>query len=63
LQSARFADPVNVGEGDLETLLAWEVNPDKACHQAVVPFVWSTSASWLAPFDKLRRMTSRRCLA
>ena len=63
LQSAGLTDPVNVGEGNLETLLAWEVNPDKACHQAVLPFIWSTPASWLKPFDKAQGITSRRCQA
>ena len=49
LQGAGLADAVDVGEGDLETLVTREINPNEACHQAVLPFVWSTPACVATP--------------
>ena len=63
LQGAGLADAVDVGEGDLEALVAREINPNKACHQAVLPFVWSTPACRGYALRQEGRMTSRRCLA
>jgi hypothetical protein len=38
LQGTGVADAVDVGESDLQTLVAREVDPDETCHQAVLPF-------------------------
>src|SRR5215203_938082 len=38
LQGAGLADAIDVGEGHLQALVAWEVNPDKACHQVSTTF-------------------------
>src|SRR5207237_979456 len=46
-EGAGAAHAEDVGEGNLESLVAREVNPDQTCHQAVLPFLWSMRA--LAP--------------
>ena len=37
LLSGRLADPVDVGETDLESLLVREVDPRDACHLVLIP--------------------------
>src|SRR4029453_15993291 len=62
LQGTGLADAVDVGECHLETLVAREVDSNKACHQGVLPFVVSTVMR-PEPVEGRSHRPSRRCLA
>ena len=63
LQGAGLAYAVDVGEGDLEALVAREINTNEACHEAGITFRLVDAGLRGCALEKLRRMTSRRCLA
>src|SRR5258708_1221052 len=45
LERAGTADSVHVGEGDLEPLIAREVDADEACHRGQFSFLWWRSCA------------------
>src|SRR5207344_703874 len=56
LQGAGLAYAVDVGEGDLEALVAREINPNEACHEAGTTFRLVDAGLRGCALDKLRRM-------